>query len=108
MYWLKIAGQTDLEWKTGASGLANRLKPRPFNELPKVGDVVINKKLDHHGIITWIDPTAKIPKNQTEWAQISIKTVEANVKGGQIIHAPSGHEKLGYFKNGAFNSFERK
>ncbi len=105
MYWLKIAGQTDLVWKIGVSGLANKLKHRPFNELLKVGDVLINSKVDHHGVITWIDPKAKVPKNKTEWKKISIKTVESNIKGGQILHVPSGHEKLGYFDRGAFNSF---
>lgn len=108
MYWLKIGGQSDLKWKLGVSGLANKLKHRPFNELPKVGDVLINSSFDHHGIITWIDPKAKVPKNKSEWAKISVKTIEANVQGGQIVHAPSGHEKLGYFDRGAFNSFERK
>ena len=108
LYWLKVAGQTDLVWKNGVSGLANKLKHRSFTEIPKVGDVVIDSKRDHHGIITWIDPNAKVPKNKTEWSNISIKTVESNVENGKIVHAPSGHGKLGHFDRGAFNSFKRK
>ena len=107
LYWLKISAQPDLVWKRGKSSLSKELKHRPYTEKPVVGDVVIDKVRDHHGIITWIDPNAPVPKGETSWGAISIKTVEANVDQGQIVHAPKGHGKLNYFRNGAFNPFER-
>ncbi len=112
MYWLILAGETHHKWKEGVSGLTNTLKHRPFNQKPQVGDIVVNSKEDHHGIITWIDPDATLPPFATpfgptgQWKNIAIKTVESNVSNGQILHAPSNHGTLRHFDRGAFLPFK--
>lgn len=111
MYWLIMAGEKHA-WIRGSSGLANKLKMRPFNQKPQIGDIVIATHRQHHGIITWIDPNATLPptasayKGGSAWNNIAIKTVESNVSGGQILHAPPKHDKLQFFDQGAFFPFK--
>lgn len=115
-YWLRQAGIIGFQWVTPTdgtgksrkpSGLADRLKLRSILEKPKVGDLAIAIDGQHHGIITWVDPNAKKPKGEYSWGNISIKTVEANIGGGEIQFTPQGHEKLSHFTQGVFNPFER-
>lgn len=115
LYWLKKTIGTDLNWKRNSSILYDKLKRRPFDEFPKVGDVLISTNFGHHGVVVWIDNNNKKPKNKAEWSKIRVKTVDANVaggsvQGGKIMYAPAGPGRgvCGYFDLGAFNPFERK
>jgi len=110
LYWMRMIGQTDLIWRltAGKSTLASKLKKKPWTEIPKVGDLVIKTAGGHHGIITWVDPKAKVPNGKKEWQQIKVRTVEANAGKGEILHTPSGGKTLAPFDVGAFNPFERK
>lgn len=106
-YWAKKADTSFPDWVMGI-GVVNQLQKRTKRELPEVGDMVASISFGHHGIITWVDPAATAPKTDSEWSQISIKTVEANIRGN-IVETPTDptdHSKLAYWSVGVYKPFQ--
>ena len=107
-YWAKKVDPGFPDWQMSA-GVTARLAMRSKREVPQVGDLVIGlASLGHHGIITWVDPQAKAPKNDAEWKAIQIRTVESNMNNGQIVETPSGHGTLNWADTGVYDTFSRK